>query len=107
MTDRITAREAYDRFYILLPQYPDENERKAWLVGLAPLVARNMTTIGFSADDAGNGDGLSRRIVYAVNPAQIGTGLTQAWFDEHYPGARMIAFEAATPAEFLTKWRGA
>lgn len=103
----ITSREPYDRFYILLPQFEDIDERVRWLVTLAPIVARNCNTIGFSADDAGNGDGLKSRTVYAVNPAMIGTGLTQDWFDEYYPGVHMIAIEAMTPGEFLTKWRGA
>lgn len=101
------AREPYERRYILLPQFADVDERTRWLVALAPIVARNFSTVGFSADDAGNGDGLTSRIVYAMNPGVIGTGLTQAWFDKHYPGARMIAIEAMTPGEFLVKWRGA
>lgn len=103
----ITAREMYARFYLLLPQFSSQAERERWLVALAPIAAHNMLTVGFSADDAGNGDGLKARIVYAVNPAQIGTGLTQAWFDCYYPGVEMIAFEADSPEEFLTQWRGA
>lgn len=103
----ITAREPYTRFYILLPQFVDVSERERWLVALAPIVAHNMNTIGFSADDAGNGDGLTARFVYAINPGQIGDGLTQLWFDHYYPGVTMIAMDAETPNEFLEKWRGA
>lgn len=106
--DAMTARTPYDRFYILLPQYQNESLRRAWLDGLSPLVARNMTTVGFSADDAGNGDGLGRRVVYAVNPQDIGTGLTQAWYDANYPGTTLIPAPATSPRDFIIRfWRGA
>lgn len=104
----ITAREPYDRFYILLPQFEDESLCMVWLIGLAPVVAHNKMTIGFSADDAGNGDGLRRRVIYAVQPERIGTGLTQAWFDQHYPGATFIPTDAKSPEDFIDRfWRGA
>jgi len=104
----ITARTPYDRFYILIPQYEDESLCRAWIVGLASLVARNKTTIGFSVDDAGNGDGLNRRVVYAVQPEKIGTGLTQAWFDQWYPGTTFIPTDATSPQDFIERfWVGA
>jgi len=104
----ITARVAYDRYYILLPQFPDEEERKLWTRGLADFVGRHMATIGFSADDAGNGDGLHRRVVYAVQPDRIGTGLTKKWFDLHYPGVTFIPTDATSPQDFIERfWKGA
>jgi hypothetical protein len=100
----ITAREPYTRKYLLMPQ---QTEREHWLEKLVPIVAYNYLTVGFSADDAGNGDGCSSRIVYAINPSMIGTGLTQEWFNTYYPGAQMIALTASSPDELLMKWRGA
>jgi len=41
--------------------------------------------------------------VIAVNPQDIGTGLTQSWFDEHYPGAVMETLGAGTPYEMAVK----
>lgn len=50
-------------------------------------------TIGYSADDAGRlvlSGNLNSR-VQAWEPERIGSGLTQAWFDQNYPGVTMVA----------------
>ena len=60
------------------------------------------STLGFSADDAGIGDLDNRRIV-CVNPQDIGTGLDQAWYDEHYAGVTFDALQASDPDELEAK----
>jgi hypothetical protein len=64
---------------------------------------RNRFSVGFSADDGGIGAGLRSRTVIAVNPQDIGTGLAQEWYDEHYHGTVMYGLEADTPMELETK----
>jgi hypothetical protein len=93
------AKTQYERTYVLLPQICDN----LWwqCAGLAASVTKQ--TVGASAQDAGNPICLNSRSVIAVNPHDIGTGLTQSWFDEHYPGAKMTTLEADTPYEMAVK----
>ena len=91
---RGAPRVPYSRTYILLPQ--------TLPLGMTLAAVRaaydTKSTIGFSVDDAGIGD-LDKRRVVAVNPSDIGTGLTQAWYDEYYPGVEFNTVEADDPAE--------
>lgn len=91
---RGAPREQYKRTYILMPQGlgPD------WWHAAARGTAGKENTIGSSADDAGIGD-LDNREIIAVNPHLIGSGLGQSWYDEYYPGAKMAAVTADTPAQ--------
>jgi hypothetical protein len=96
-------RVQYERTVVLLPgQYGVE-----WYEGAARGAHPRSWSVITSADDAGIGD-LDFRRVIAVNPEQIGTGLTQAWFDQHYEGAVMHTLNALTPQELthkLVNWR--
>jgi hypothetical protein len=91
---RGAPRVPYDRTYVLLPTGLPLN----MVLAATRAAHSSKSTVGFSADDAGIGDLDNRRIV-AVNPAAIGTGLTQDWYDEHYPGVNFDTVEAADPSE--------
>ncbi|HNT74507.1 MAG TPA: hypothetical protein PKH77_05770, partial [Anaerolineae bacterium] len=56
-------------------------------------------SIGYSPDDGGVGD-LDMRRVICVSPDKIGTGISQAWYDQYYPDVLFvpIAF-ASSPAD--------
>ena len=73
------------------------------------VTAGDKETIGYSADDAGAlvawGNERSKVIVW--EPERIGTGITQEWFDENYPGATMEPKSFASEFRFLahpTMW---
>lgn len=91
---RGAPRSPYERTYILLPSNCPVN----WVTAAARTALTFQATMGFSADDAGIGD-LDARTIIAVNPHDIGTGLSAAWYAEHYPGVRYIAIEANTASE--------
>lgn len=95
---RGAPRVPYKRTYILLPEDLPLDMVLAAMRAAYP----GKNTAGFSADDAGIGDLDDRRIV-CVNPKDIGTGLTQDWYDEHYAGVRFDIVEAADPAELEAK----
>jgi hypothetical protein len=71
------------------------------VVAAARVARAKGITLGFSPDDAGVGD-LDKRRVVCVNPDQIGTGLSQDWYNEHYPGVQFIAIRADEPAVLET-----
>ncbi len=98
---RGAPREQYERTYILLPQGLGAD----WWQAAAEGTQGKENTIGSSPDDGGIGD-LDSRTVRAVNPDWIGTGLTQAWYDEYYPGVQMETIAAATPEELVRALRG-
>ncbi len=98
---RGAPREQYERTYILLPQGLGAD----WWQAAAKGTQGKENTIGSSPDDGGIGD-LDSRTVRAVNPDWIGTGLTQAWYDEYYPGVQMKTIVAATPEELVRALRG-
>jgi hypothetical protein len=83
----IPTQPRFRRVYNLLPQDATLNEY--WHVAQQTHAMKE--TIGFSADDAGQlaqtGTPDSRAVAWS--PERIGSGITQAWFDEHYPGAKM------------------
>jgi hypothetical protein len=89
----------YERTYVLLPGSYDN---LWWQCAGLGAHSRQMT-IGASTQDAGNPACLNSRTIKAVNPQDIGTGLTQSWFDEHYPGAVMETLDAGTPYEMAVK----
>jgi hypothetical protein len=91
-------RQHYRRVYVLLPPTADEK----WLLAAARGSFIGRYTIGFSADDAGLGD-LEQRHVLAVNPHHWPQVLTEAWFQQHYPGAEFTAVVANNPAD-LEAW---
>lgn len=82
-------RVQYERTYLLLPEGLAED----MVVAAARVACAKGITLGFSPDDAGVGN-LEKRRVVCVNPDQIGTGLSQAWYDEHYPGVQFIGIQA-------------
>jgi hypothetical protein len=98
--DRGKPRIQYERIYVLLPQ----DAGSEWAHAAVDATHGNRNTIGYSADDAAIGDLDIRRII-AVNPHQIGTGLTQEWYDEHYPDVIFMSVLAATPEELAEKLR--
>jgi len=91
---RGAPRVQYPRTYVLLPPNCPVN----WVTAAARTVLTFQVTLGFSADDAGIGD-LDSRTVIAVNPEDIGTGLSAAWYAEHYPGTTYIPLKAGTASE--------
>ncbi len=91
---RGAPRTQYERTYVLLPANCPGN----WMTAAARTTLTFQVTLGFSADDAGIGD-LDARTVIAVNPNDIGTGLSAAWYAEHYPGVNYIAIIANTASE--------
>lgn len=92
-------QDQYERIYVLIPENYDSLWWQCVALGAHP---RRLTT-GTSAQDAGNPICLNSRSVLAINPADIGTGLTQDWFNEHYPGAIMSRIDAGTPYEAAVK----
>jgi hypothetical protein len=99
---RGTPRIPYDRTYILLPN----DIRLDMALAAMRAAHEKKSTVGFSADDAGIGDLDDRRIV-CVNPRTIGTGLTQDWYDEHYPGVEFDIVEATDSTELEAKLKDA
>lgn len=94
-------RIQYDRLYILLPQGLDAEWWQAAVIGSRGFEV----TVGSAADDAGIG-ALDSKSVIVVNKDQIGTGISQAWFDEHYPGTKIAkAISAADPATLRRRLR--
>jgi hypothetical protein len=89
---RGAPRIDYARTYVLLPK--DVSREMATAAMRAVYATKN--TVGFSADDAGIGD-LDQRRVVCVNPQNIGEGLTQDWYEEHYPGVEFDAVESEDP----------
>jgi hypothetical protein len=87
-------RQPYRRSYVLLP--PDAG--KLWaLAAVRATWDTHRFTIGGSADDAGIGD-LDDRCVIVINPDSWGGELV-AFFDAHYPGARVLPVSADTPEQ--------
>ena len=77
----------YKVVYNLLPQDTKQYE----LDFVSRVTFDDRETIGYSADDAGRLvlSGNERSVVVAWEPERIGSGLTQEWFDDHYPGVKM------------------
>jgi hypothetical protein len=99
-----SARNEYERVYVLLPPTADAK----WYVAAAKGSFEGRYTIGFSADDAGMGS-LDSRQVLAVNPHHWPEVLTAAWFQQHYPGATFTAVVANSPEDleaWLQNWTG-
>jgi hypothetical protein len=84
-------RVPYDRTYVLLHD-------KEWYQGVSIGASKTQRTVGMSADDAGLWGPKTRKVL-AINPNEIGTGLTQTWYDEHYPGTIFVPVYAETPWE--------
>ncbi len=97
---RGAPRIDYARTYVLLP----EDLPRDMAMAAMRVVYATKKTVGFSADDAGVGD-LDRRRVICVNPQDIGEGLTQGWYDEHYPGVEFVAVESDDPDKLERKLR--
>jgi len=87
-------REAYSRHYLLLPQ----GATWSWIAACRRYWETFKVTIGFSADDAAYGPGLTERAVTVVNPHRWPDGL-EAFFSQYYPGIRYDPLVAATPHE--------
>ena len=87
-------RVQYNRRYILLPPSATNDWYKAvvdgW--GISPM------TIGPSADDSGIGD-LDQKEAWVVNPHLWGTGLTEDWYNQYYPGTSFVPIIASTPSQ--------
>ena len=73
-------RVQYARKYFLAPQDSTEEE----FVKVAKIAYKTRSTVGFSADDAGIGDLVTRRVIL-IEQSRQPTGL-EAWFEEHYSG---------------------
>jgi hypothetical protein len=97
---RGAPRLDYARTYVLLPE---DLPREMALAAMRAVYATKKT-VGFSADDAGVGD-LDHRRVICVNPQDIGEGLTQDWYDEHYPGVEFVAVGSDDPDKLERKLR--
>jgi hypothetical protein len=97
------ARAKYNRLYVCLP----DSVPVSWAEAAARVCReRDRWTLGYSPDDLGIGCNLGLKTGIVVNPSQIGTGLTQAWFDEHYgggPGVKMYTIEATSAADLDNK----
>jgi hypothetical protein len=93
-------REPYRRNYILFSR----KARYGYLWWQAVALANSVLgySMGTSPDDVGSSD-LDERFCIAINPQDIGNGLTQGWFDQYYPGTVMDAIEAETPWEAAVK----
>lgn len=91
-------RLEYRRVYVLLPPTADSN----WLVAAARGCFEGRYTVGFSADDAGIGHLPYRRIL-AINPHHWPEMLTNAWFQQHYPGCFFTPVIVNSPAD-LEAW---
>ena len=95
---RGAPRQQYARTYFLLP--PSASVDMALAAMRAAYHSR--VTVGFSPDDAGIGD-LDRRLVVCINPTSFPEPLTQAWYDQYYPGVKFIAVEAKDALELEGK----
>jgi hypothetical protein len=90
-------REQYERTYVLLPPGADA----AWARAVVETTWDSRRyTVGSSADDAGLG-ALQKKNVIAVNPDRWPSDL-KAFFEEHYPGTKVLLVTAATPDELRT-----
>jgi len=87
-------REAYSRHYLLFPQ----NATWRWIAACRRYWETFKVTIGFSADDAAYGPGLTERAVTVVNPQAWEDGI-EAFFETYYPGVRYDPVVAETPEE--------
>ncbi len=96
------AREPYERVYVLFPPNADGEWVRAALD--SGIVDRFRWTLGFSADDAGIGDGLTSRTVVAINPAAWGGDL-HAFFARYYPGMIYETVVAADPTVLCARLR--
>jgi hypothetical protein len=97
---RGAPRDQYARTYILLPgSFPLD-----MVLAAARVAYEAKATLGFAADDAGVGD-LDQRRVICVSPDQIGDGLSQAWYDQYYPGVEFVAVYARNPTDLEQKLR--
>lgn len=92
--NRGAPRVQYRRTYILLP--PDAGRRWARAV-IDATWDEHHYTVGSSADDAGIGN-LDERLVMAINPKRWPSDL-RAFFDEHYPGVKVLEVQADTAGE--------
>ncbi len=92
-------RDDYERTYVLMD--PDADAAWATAAVSATWGARRWT-VGGSADDAGIGP--TKRNVIAVNPHRWNGDLF-AFFEQHYPGARILGVNAQTPEELADKLR--
>lgn len=99
-----SARLDYERVYVLLPPTADEK----WMIAAAQGSFEGRYTVGFSADDAGLGK-LGGRHVLAINPHHWPQVLTDAWFQQFYPGVRFTPVVVSNPTdllEWLRNWSG-
>ncbi len=99
---RTSPRTDYHKVYVLLPPTADEK----WLTAAAQGSFRGRYTVGFSADDAVMGD-FDHKQGAAVNPHHWPQMLTEAWFQQHYPGVLFTPVVANEPADleaWLRKW---
>jgi hypothetical protein len=90
-------RTQYRRVYVLLPQ----DCGPEWAVAAVQGGHGRRLTVGYSADDAGLGALYSKQVL-AVNPHLWPDGLTEAWYDEHYPGVDFVIINADTPEQLKT-----
>jgi hypothetical protein len=97
---RGAPRTQYTRTYVLLPS----TFSLEMVLAAVRVAYEAKATVGFSADDAGIGD-LDQRRIICISPDQIGTGLTQAWYDQYYPGVKFVATYARNPADLEEKLR--
>jgi len=88
----------YRRIVILLPQYEDKKKRHEYLVACHEAQCALVLTVTFSAEDAGNVAGCWNEVI-AVNPQDIGDGLSQDWFNARYADTRMHAVTADSPGD--------
>ena len=95
---RGAPRVQYNRTYILLPASVSPEMGQVAL----KVAQENQATVGFSPDDAGVGDLDMRRII-CISPEKIGTGLSQAWYDNYYPGVIFVPISFASSAADLER----
>jgi len=87
-----------ERKYVVVPRSLGEEWRRAVGAGSMP---KGLTS-GESPDDAGGGNlPANQKEPIVIFPELIGTGLTQAWFDEYYPGVKMSAIRPKDPADLI------
>ena len=89
---RGAPRAQYARTYILFSPKTNPRTNPLLISRILDVTSPFSPSFGSSADDAGIGD-LDLRTVLAIRPSEW--PLTQAWFDENYPGVKMVAFEGS------------
>lgn len=87
-------RVAYHRHYLLLPQ----TATWSWLAACRRYWETFKVTLGFSADDAAFGPGLTERAITVINPSAWQDDL-KVFLDTYYPGVRYDPIEASSPDE--------